>query len=192
MRADFSRTPLRRSTWGVTFCALSGLAAVGCSSSKSVGVDPGSAAATSSAVVHKVTLQAVASTKYVVAMKGGGGAVDVTSATASGFETFTLYDLNGGALVDGDAIEIAALNGDFISAENGGGGAVNANRTVALDWETFTIHRIAGAGTIANGDQISLQTKTLGDYVSAANGGGAGVTADRPVASTWETFALEI
>ncbi|HEX4461488.1 MAG TPA: hypothetical protein VIA18_26085, partial [Polyangia bacterium] len=198
MRADASSTRFRSNpTLGFTLSAAFVLGAafslVGAGCSGSVGSDePGSAGTLSAASSYKVNFKTAVVGDYVTAENGGGGTVNANRTVASTWETFTLYDLNGGALADGDQIEIAALNGDFVSAENGGGGAVNANRTVALDWETFTIHRTAGAGTINNGDQISLQTKTLGEYVSAANGGGAGVTADRTVASGWETFALEI
>jgi hypothetical protein len=138
-----------------------------------------------------VTFKTIVVGDYMTAEGGGGGVVNANRTAASTWETFTLTDLNGGSLTDGDQIYLQALNGNYVTAEGGGGGAVNANRGAASTWETFIIHRVGG-GAIHSGDQIQLQTLVLGEYVSAANGGGAGVTADRAVASTWETFAIGI
>ena len=92
--------------------------------------------------------------------------------------------MNGGDLQDGDAIQLAAFNGQYVCAENGGGGVVNANRPAAQDWETFIIHRIGG-GTIQSGDQVALQTKVTGNYLPALDGGGGTVIADRTEPSTY-------
>ncbi|HEX4346413.1 MAG TPA: glycoside hydrolase family 30 beta sandwich domain-containing protein, partial [Vicinamibacterales bacterium] len=123
---------------------------------------------------------------------GGGGVVDANRAVASTWETFTLYDINGGALVSGDYVNLAASNGQFVSAENGGGGVLDANRTTPLDWETFRISLVSGSGNITSGAQISLQTKTLGDYVSALDGGGSTLAATATAVSGWEAFAIGI
>ncbi|KAF5749759.1 glucan 1 3-beta-glucosidase A [Tripterygium wilfordii] len=45
-------------------------------------------------------------------------------------------------------------------------------------------------GDMLDGTQIQLKSVTLQKYVSAENGGGMGVTADRDTASSWETFRL--
>jgi len=144
------------------------------------------------AASYSVTLKTATLGKYVVAENGGGGVVNANRDAASGWETFSLSDVNGGDLQDGDAITLTASNGQYFCAENGGGGAINANRATAQDWETFTLHRLAGAGTVKSGDQISLQTKTKGLYVCAINGGGDTLIADRTAVQGWETFVIGI
>jgi beta-glucanase (GH16 family) len=101
-----------------------------------------------------------------------------------------LVDLNDGSLTSGDFVYLRANNGDYLSAENGGGSIVDANRVTPRDWETFKVLKIGGSGVIQIGDQISLQTKPLGLYFSANNGGGSGLTADRTAVSGWEAFEL--
>ncbi len=75
-------------------------------------------------------------------------------------------------------------------AENGGGGVVDANRAQPRDWETFRVIKIGGDGVIADGDQVALQTKTLGRYVSALDGGGSTISADRTSVSGWEAWII--
>lgn len=41
-----------------------------------------------------------------------------------------------------------------------------------------------------DGDSIALQTEVLGRYLSAINGGGASVVADRTAIQSWETFVI--
>lgn len=137
---------------------------------------------------------------YVSANQCGGSFLDANATVAGPCETFILYDVDAGQLMDGDTIHLQSADGGFVVAEYGGaplGGyaPVNANRGVAADWETFVVRRLDGAGPIRSGDSISLQS-VGGFYVSADAGGGNGclcdsrLSADRPVARTWETFVL--
>jgi len=142
--------------------------------------------------VRSVTFRTAIGGKYVVAENGGGGDVHADRDTASTWETFALTDLNGGDLVSGDLVTLGTLNGFFVSAEAGGGGVVDAIRTAGLDWETFRVVKIGGTGPLQNGDQVALQTQNKGLYVSALNGGGGGVVADRTQISGWEAFVLGI
>ena len=143
------------------------------------------------ATTRALTLQTAVAGQFVSAENGGGGALNANRPTASTWETFTLYDLNGGALQSGDLVALGTLDGHFVCAENGGGGAVNATRTDAQDWETFRVVKIGGTGAaIADGDQIALATKVSGQFVSAVNGGGGALTADRAAASGWESFVV--
>jgi hypothetical protein len=158
-----------------TLLAVSGMVGLGCSGTVD---EPGVVMPFSTGAGYTVRLKTALVGDYVVAEGGGGGVVNANRPVASTWETFTLYDLNGGTLTDGDAVVIAANNGQFVAAEGGGGGAVNANRKQALDWETFILHRVGG-GDIHGGDQVRLQTKTKGLFVSAINGGGDTVVADR-------------
>lgn len=127
------------------------------------------------------------SSQYVTT--GADGKLSATSSTAGKPETFTLIDVNGGSLADGDLVQLKASNGKFLSAVNGGGAALAATAATAGADETFTITRIAGAGAIANGDQIVLETKA-GDYISADMGGGGDVLANQTHAQAWETFTI--
>jgi len=143
--------------------------------------------------VHAVTLKTIVANQYVTAENGGGGAVNANRVTASTWETFSLTDLNGGDLVSGDLVTLATNDGaHFVSAENGGGSVIDAIRTAAIDWETFRVVKVGGTGAIASGNQIALQTKLSGQYVSAVNGGGAGVTASAAAIQSWETFVIGI
>lgn len=115
-----------------------------------------------------------------------------TSAAIGPAETFTLTDLNGGALVDGDEVQLSVESGQYWSAAGGGGGALTADATTPNDDAVFVVTRIAGAGTVAAGDTIALKTKLNVNYVSAINGGGADVEANAPWDRGWETFTLTL
>jgi hypothetical protein len=134
---------------------------------------------------------------FVVAEGGGGGVVNANRGAIGSWETFTLVDLNGGALESGDLVNIQSVGGYFVVAEGGGGDVVNANRTAASTWETFRIERVDGGGTIGSGDAISLQAYNGwagggGNYVVAEDGGGSVVNANRGAVGPWETFIIHI
>ena len=134
---------------------------------------------------------------FVVAEGGGGGVVNANRGAIGAWETFTLIDLNGGALESGDLVNIQTVGGYFVVAEGGGGDVVNANRTAAFTWETFRIERVNGGGTIGSGDAISLQAHNGwsgggGNYVVAEGGGGSVVNANRGAVGPWETFTIHI
>jgi hypothetical protein len=136
------------------------------------------------------------SKNFISANDCGDSYVDSNAQSAGPCETFTLYDVNGGALMDGDQVYLQAANGSFVSAESGGsngcGGCispVNANRAVAASWETFTIHKTSGPGQIFSGDKISLQSSG-GNYLAPEGGGNSRLYANRAVAQTLETFVI--
>ena len=168
----------------ITSLALSGA----CATSAEPG--PGSEVAAALATVRSITLRTAVGGQFVAAENGGGGDVNANRPVASTWETFGLTDLNGGDLTSGDLVTLTSNDGHFVCAEGGGGGVVNATRTTALDWETFTIQKVGGGGVIHPGDQIALATKTKGLYVSALNGGGGGLVADRTAVQGWEAFVL--
>jgi hypothetical protein len=152
--------------------------------------DLGEQVSFATSVSTTVTLKTTVGQQYVTAENAGGGDVHANRPVAQGWETFTLSDLNGGTLESGDLVTLAASDGHFVCAEGGGGGIVNATRTIPQDWETFRILKVGGVGTIHNGDSFALQTKTKGLFVSALNGGGGDVVADRAQILGWETFVL--
>jgi hypothetical protein len=120
--------------------------------------------------------------KFVVAEQGGGGVVNANRGVAGPWEAFTLTDLNGGELVDGDKVALQAMNGQYVCAEQGGGGIVNANRAALGPWETFTFKRLAGG-------KVALQSVN-GQYVCAEGGGGRELVANRSTLGPWETFTI--
>lgn len=141
---------------------------------------------------HTATLRTLDTSQYLSATNGGGSSLDAASNIAGAFETFTLTDLDGGMLTDGDAVHVAAADGHYLSAANGGGGALTCDATTPGDDETFLVVRIAGPGVIATGDAIALETKLHVNYVSAIHGGGGAVLANAPWDHAWETFTVAL
>src|SRR5215213_3558464 len=134
---------------------------------------------------------------FVVAEGGGGDVLNANRGAIGPWETFTVIDLNGGALESGDLINIQSVGGYYVVAESGGGDVVNCNRTVPQQWETFRIEKLGGGGTIGSGDSISLHVYNGwsccgGSYVVAEGGGGSVVNANRGAVGAWETFTIHI
>lgn len=72
---------------------------------------------------------------FVVAQDGGGNNLAVTSASASGWETFRIWRVQDGTY------QLRVFNKNFVQALNAGGGIVNAVATIPRQWETFQIIR---------------------------------------------------
>ena len=138
-----------------------------------------------------VTLQTY-SGNYLVADKGGGAELMASSTTPSTWETFTLSDLDGGALLDGDVVTLKGSLGQWASAVNGGGGVINVTATAETAFEKFSIVKLSGTGAIGNGDKIALKTTVSGQFLSAKDAGGSTVSATAPEAQEWETLTLGI
>ena len=128
---------------------------------------------------------------YVVAEGAGGGAVNANRPAAGDWETFVIGDLNGGSLMNGDQITLQTWGHYYVTAESAGGSTVVANRTAASDWETFTLVATDGSGVIGSGSQVALRTWNGANYLTAENGGGAEVVANRTAIGPWEIFTLE-
>jgi GH18 family chitinase len=172
----------------VVACTLAfALGGVACSSSSDASESFGSSA--TSLVSSGVTLQTQLVPRFVGAQNNGGGAVTATATTAQAWETFSLEDVNGGALVSGDSVFVRAGNGQYWQALNGGGSSLSAASNNKLGWETFKLVRQAGSGTIVNGDIVGLQAAS-GAWVSAQNGGGAAVFAYGGALGSWERFKI--
>lgn len=168
-------------------------ASAGCVAADTETTEPGEDLSTSalSATQIQVTLQTYAG-NYLVADKGGGAALQAYSLWAKGWETFTLTDLNGGALTSGDLVTLKAQAGQWASATNGGGSDITFTATWEKAWEQFRIVKLGGTGAIGSGDKVTLQTSTTGQFVSAINAGGGAVTATATEAKEWETLKLQI
>jgi mannan endo-1,4-beta-mannosidase len=139
-----------------------------------------------------VTFETIDTSQYLSASTAAGSPLEAVSVTAGAAETFALHVLTGGALEDGDEVQLATQAGAYLSAAGGGGGALSFVVTTPGDDETFILVRVAAAGPIANGDQVALKTKVTGNYVSAINGGGGAVLANAPWDKAWETYTFGI
>jgi hypothetical protein len=142
-------------------------------------------------ITYTVSVRTCCGNYYIQAVNGGGSSVNATAPEPSTWETFTIVDTNGGALVSGDSVNVRALSGHYLVAEGGGGpgSVVNADRIVPGAWETFTIEKKNGTGIISTTDQIALRSYN-GYYVGADGGGGGAVKCDAGSAQAWETFTL--
>ncbi|HWZ87255.1 MAG TPA: hypothetical protein VNW92_00345, partial [Polyangiaceae bacterium] len=144
-----------------------------------------------STTVSNVNFKTQLMGNYVGAQNNGGGAVIATATVAQAWATFSLIDINGGALNSGDSVFIQAGNGQFFQALNGGGTTLNAGSNNKLGWETFKIVKQSGSGTISSGDVVGLQAST-GAWISAANGGGGAVFAYGGALGSWERLIVSV
>ena len=145
---------------------------------------------------------------YWSATACGGSDVNTQASGIGSCERFTLTDLNGGSLIDGDQIHLQAASGKFVTAENGGYCSgwtsfpysdcqVNANRDSASYWETFVVKNVSCPGCeVHSGDLIAL-ISTAGTYLSAEWGGANGcnpcnppINANRSSDGEWEHFII--
>ncbi len=65
------------------------------------------------------TFRTLLTSQYLSAKDGGGSTLTAGSKAVGAAETFTLTDLDGGALTSGDEVRLAASGGQYISAKNG-------------------------------------------------------------------------
>lgn len=129
--------------------------------------------------------------QYVSAVNGGGQGVTADRNVASAWEEITLWGTAGGPLQSGDEVVLGTRdNQKFFCAEGGGGQAVVANRSTPYGWERFHIYKQSGGDNyIRSGDTVAFKADN-GQYWSATNGGGSGITADRNSVYGYETFTL--
>jgi hypothetical protein len=100
--------------------------------------------------------------------------------------TFAIELVDTSELADGARINIRTADGHYLGSA---GSTLDAAATTATANETFTIHRILGAGTIARGDAIALETAS-GMFVGADGGGGGAATAIAGVVP-WTTWTFD-
>lgn len=130
---------------------------------------------------------------YLVAESGGNDVINADRTSPGAWETFTLIDINGGSLEDGDFIHLETSGGYYVGATGGGGGGagqLHAFATVAGAFQTFQIRKISGSGTIGNGDPVWFYTSHY--WVLCAEGGGGSTVHSNRVAppGAWETFTI--
>jgi hypothetical protein len=127
---------------------------------------------------------------------GGGPAPRADRWWADPWARWTVTDLDGGELEDGDRIALQSHDGLFLAAREAGGvGLDRAPAPAAL----FRLWRAAGAGPVASGDEVMLQAggpAAGSDGPSPFRPAFLGVEldgtlrADRPLAGPAETFRL--
>jgi len=139
------------------------------------------------------TFLTIETSQYLSAPASGGGPLVANGAPAGPNEAFVLTDLTGAVLTAGDEIQIATSADEVLSAADGGGGALNFAAVAPGADETFIIvHVDGGPGAIESGDEVALQTKVTGNYVSAIDGGGGEVLANAPWDRAWETYTITL
>ena len=140
---------------------------------------------------------------FLTAPNGGGSDLFADKFGPGEWETFRVIDLNGGRLQNWDPVCLRTSNGHFVVAENGGGREAKANRPACGPWEVFRIVVLdggagfptGGAGDIssflgfAGSVSVGLQASD-GHWLSAENGGGGAVSANRPGFGRWERFRV--
>lgn len=127
--------------------------------------------------------------KWVVAEGGGGRELLANRDQRAQWETFTLFDLDGGRLEHGDVVALRGPDGHFVAAEGGGGRELVANRDRALEWERFRIERVdVAGGTIDDNTPVRLRAHD-GHYVSARSGD---LRADRNTGGNSEKLTLVV
>jgi pimeloyl-ACP methyl ester carboxylesterase len=128
--------------------------------------------------------------QFVVAEGGGGGMVNANRNDVGPWETFTLFDLNGGTLMDGDPVAFQTNSSHYLQAVWGGGDTMLAVGGYVGPWETFTLVDLdRPGGAVQSWDAIALQGN-YGYFVVAEQGGGDVVNANRTWIGPWETFRL--
>jgi len=153
------------------------------------------------APMYSISLQTHAG-NFVSASNCGGIVLNANAPNIGPCESFTMYDLNGGQLNNGDSIHLRAPSWRFVVAEDGGSAdgnpaPVHADRISPGIWETFVIERLEGDSLIRSGDEISLRSWS-GSFVSAEFGGGFGcqcdsrLNANRSQVGAWETFVIAV
>src|SRR5262245_6931295 len=109
-------------------------------------------------LVPRVHLRASNGINYVVAEGGGGGAVLADRRTTGPWQTFALFAIDGGPVLDRDRVSVRTSDGrHFLQAAGGGGGAINAAGEQPGPWETFVIESGAD-NSIAAGQNVTLRT----------------------------------
>lgn len=137
---------------------------------------------------------------YFVAESGGWDVVNADRTSPQGWETFTLHDMNDGALETGDEVFIQTYYGYYFSVSScdwyGPTSRLRAFGTSTGDCRSsFWIYKLDGSGniqwgqSITNGDSVAIHAYG-GWWIAAEYGGGDIVNVNRYQPSGWETFTI--
>ena len=140
---------------------------------------------------YRVTLRG-SNGQYVFADKGGGSKVICKSNQAGQQELFTLVDLNGFALQNGDPVAVRSSGQKWLTAEDGGGKYLAATGSQVGSFETFSIVKIdpSSGPVIRAGDKVAFRSQG-GRYWTAEDGGGGKVNCKGQGVGPWEAFIVD-
>ncbi|HEX9943249.1 MAG TPA: hypothetical protein VGG03_14610 [Thermoanaerobaculia bacterium] len=138
------------------------------------------------AALHRASFSSFSNQYFSVSADHSVNAVPGTRGDV--WRNFTLKDLNGGSLEDGDTVTLQAHDGLYLTVEAGAGGRVFARSSTATKPELFTIQAVDGNGHILPGDAVAFQSVRSSKYLSTEAGGRGAIRALRPVAGRTEVF----
>lgn len=118
---------------------------------------------------------------------GGSGILSAEAKEIGDWEKWELF-----GIADGLYCIRAHLNKKYLSAENGGGGDLYANRDKVSRWELFMFAEPSTVNLYApnDGDEIIILSYST-HLLSAEEGGGGKVKANRTSVGGWETFKIQ-
>ncbi len=126
---------------------------------------------------YTVYFRANSGNHYLTVLEGGDNVVKADAVVAGDYETFTMFDLNGGYLVSGDEVELKTFCGWDVTEQLETGSESHRLGTVfggSGESLRFTIRKSQGDGEIRNEDRVNLVTSS-GHYVTAVSHGGQGL-----------------
>jgi hypothetical protein len=141
---------------------------------------------------YKMNMSVAYTGWHLTASGGGGSSVNANTFNNGDFETFWVYDMNGGQFNNGDSVTVKTFNGQYLRADNGGGSNLTATGTYTDSYSQFTIVKTGGSsGTlIASGDTFALRTPNGVNYVTAVSGGGGVAMANATGIGNNEIFSF--
>jgi hypothetical protein len=128
--------------------------------------------------------------QYLTAPGAGGGAVRSAPPPLGPWQVFTATVLDGQRLDGRDVIYLQAHNGMYVRADGSASAAM-----VTVNWDPdssqlLILRKVSGDGPIANGDQVTLQTRS-GRYLAFDRASG-GVLANLSQPGPAATFRIEL
>jgi len=108
---------------------------------------------------------------FVSAIGGGNGVLQGRIAKASIYENFSLNDLNGGTLQNGDHVSLQAYDGYYLTADPASG-TLGATARAPDAGTTFTLVQVGapdGGAPITNGEDVALLAADGTHYVTVGS-----------------------
>lgn len=138
--------------------------------------------------LHRVALASFSNQYFSVANQGDRSVSTAAWIRGGVWETFTLKDWNGGALLSGDTVTLQAHDGLYLTVESGAGGRVYARTSLAGKPERLTIRKVGGTGAIGPGDSITLLAARSNRYLAPEVRGQGAIRALRTIPGPAEVF----
>jgi len=144
------------------------------------------------AALHRVSLRSFSNQYFSVDPQGDGTVQARRWIRGNFWETFTLKDWNGGALMNGDVVTLQAHNGLYLSVDMGPGGKVFARSSLANKAERLIIQKIGGNGPIGPGDSVALLSARSNRYLAPEVRGQGAIRALRTTVGPAELFRFVV